>query len=569
MFYYILIGFIVVIIALFGTGYWLKKKHSTRIGELEAKCEHLRDLPVIDELSKVKKLKLTGQTEKLFESWRSSWDEISTKLFPDVEEVLLNAEMNINHYRFGSATQDENDLEQMLVTIENQINQILNGLRELLASEEKNALESRATKEKLAELRRFILTHGFKLGKAQNAFEKELDEIQAEINQYDTLTDQGDHLEAREVILATKIKITSLDEEMERTPKLLHEAENTVPSELVKLEAGYAEMLAEGYYLEQLGIQKEMERLKKQTDKIKEKLSHREIDAAESLIHEVKVETDLLYDTLEGEVHARSFILENKEKIAEKLEKQEQVSEKLSEQIAEVKGTYHISEEELAAYLKTQASLAEQKENFARVSALQKEAAIAYSAMQDTLREIEAELAEIAEKQDAIGEDLRSLRKDELEAREDADEMKRICNQIERNLSRARLPGIPEEFAALQEHFLNSVENMEQSLVERPLNIKSVAKNRQIAKEDLAHLQEKAEDILENAKFVEAVVQYSNRYRMDYPELAESLNKAERHFYGDHNYKKALEIAVTALEKVEPSAFKKIEKAFEQTSEHE
>ncbi|EUJ17721.1 septation ring formation regulator EzrA [Listeria aquatica FSL S10-1188] len=137
MFYYILIGFIVVIIALFGTGYWLKKKHSTRIGELEAKCEHLRDLPVIDELSKVKKLKLTGQTEKLFESWRSSWDEISTKLFPDVEEVLLNAEMNINHYRFGSATQDENDLEQMLVTIENQINQILNGLRELLASEEK------------------------------------------------------------------------------------------------------------------------------------------------------------------------------------------------------------------------------------------------------------------------------------------------------------------------------------------------------------------------------------------------------------------------------------------------
>lgn len=189
--------------------------------------------------------------------------------------------------------------------------------------------------------------------------------------------------------------------------------------------------------------------------------------------------------------------------------------------------------------------------------------------MQDTLREIEAELAEIAEKQDAIGEDLRSLRKDELEAREDADEMKRICNQIERNLSRARLPGIPEEFASLQEHFLNSVENMEQSLVERPLNIKSVAKNRQIAKEDLAHLQEKAEDILENAKFLEAVVQYSNRYRMDYPELAESLNKAERHFYGDYNYKKALEIAVTALEKVEPSAFKKIEKAFEQTSEHE
>ncbi|WP_316146656.1 hypothetical protein, partial [Listeria monocytogenes] len=35
------------------------------------------------------------------------------------------------------------------------------------------------------------------------------------------------------------------------------------------------------------------------------------------------------------------------------------------------------------------------------------------------------------------------------------------------------------------------------------------------------------------------------------------------HFYNDYQYKKALEIAVTALEKVETGAFKKVEKAYE------
>lgn len=552
-----------VVVALFGAGYSLRKKHSKRIGELEEKRNQLRDKPVIDELSKVKKLKLTGQTEKLFESWRESWDEIETKLFPDVEEVLLEAEMNVERYRFGAATRHENDLEQMLTTIEKQINQILTGLRELLASEEKNALESRETKEKLAEMRRFILTHGFKLGKAQPAFEEELHQIQTEVDHYDVLTDQGDHLEAREVIVASKGKLDALDEEMERTPKLLHETESVLPDELIKLDAGYSEMIAQGYYLEPLGLQKEIDRLKQKNDSIKELLVKRELDAADKLIEETKAETDLLYDTLEGEVSARSFIFENKSKIAEKLEAQEEVSTKLSEQITEVKETYHISEEEIAAYVSSQALLTEQKENFERVSDLQKEGMIAYSAMQDSLREVEAVLVEVAEKQEVIADDLRSLRKDELEARDEMGIMKRTGNQLERKLNRARLPGIPEEFRALKVHFFESIDKMEGTLSERPLNIKSVAKYQQIAKEDLDHLTEKAEEIEENAKLVEAVIQYSNRYRVDYPELAASLDQAEGHFYRDFNYKKALEIAVTALEKVEPSAFKKIEREFE------
>lgn len=85
----------------------------------------------------MKKLKLTGQTEALFESWRSSWDEIETRLFPDLEEVLLEAEMNTDRYKFRSATHAENDIEQMLVVIEKQMDQILGGLKELLISEEK------------------------------------------------------------------------------------------------------------------------------------------------------------------------------------------------------------------------------------------------------------------------------------------------------------------------------------------------------------------------------------------------------------------------------------------------
>lgn len=62
--YYMLIGFIIVVIAVIGAGYILKRKHYQRINELEEKKIKLRERPVIDELSKVKKLKLTGRQKR-------------------------------------------------------------------------------------------------------------------------------------------------------------------------------------------------------------------------------------------------------------------------------------------------------------------------------------------------------------------------------------------------------------------------------------------------------------------------------------------------------------------------
>ncbi|MBC8932401.1 septation ring formation regulator EzrA, partial [Escherichia coli] len=71
----------------------------------------------------------------------------------------------------------ENEIEQMLVVIEKQMDQILGELKELLISEEKNAKESRATKEKFAELRREVLTRGFKLGETLPYIETKLSEL--------------------------------------------------------------------------------------------------------------------------------------------------------------------------------------------------------------------------------------------------------------------------------------------------------------------------------------------------------------------------------------------------------
>ncbi|EAC4062738.1 septation ring formation regulator EzrA [Listeria monocytogenes] len=561
--YYMLIGFIIVVIAVIGAGYILKRKHYQRINELEEKKIKLRERPVIDELSKVKKLKLTGQTEALFESWRSSWDEIETRLFPNLEEVLLEAEMNTDRYKFRSATHAENDIEQMLVVIEKQMDQILGGLKELLISEEKNAKESRATKEKFAELRREVLTRGFKLGETLPYIETKLSELSESLNSYDSLTDQGDHLEAREIVIVVQKEMQVIEAQMERIPSLLHETDTILPEEMTKLRAGYEEMVRKGYYLAQMELDKEISRMKNQIDKMKKNVINLDLDEAEQGVEELHNEIDLFYDTLEHEAEARHFVKENHSPTSDKLQRQNAVSDALAEQITEVKQTYHVAEDDLAVYLKTSAKLSEAKENFEQLTALIASGEIAYSAAQDTLKEIDAALITISTEQDKFAEELRSLRKDELEARDDAERMRRAIITLDRKMERERLPGLPEEYLSLREHMGESIDALEKRLEEKPLNMKAVSQDWRIAEEDLTHLTEKAEEMMENVRLVEHVIQYANRYRLRNKELADELVQAENHFYNDYQYKKALEIAVTALEKVETGAFKKVEKAYE------
>lgn len=62
-----IIGVIVILLCLYLTGYFLKKKHYKEIDRLETWKMDITDRPVLDEMSRVKKLNMTGQTEELFE----------------------------------------------------------------------------------------------------------------------------------------------------------------------------------------------------------------------------------------------------------------------------------------------------------------------------------------------------------------------------------------------------------------------------------------------------------------------------------------------------------------------
>jgi len=116
-----IIGGLVLLLALYVIGYTMKKKLYKEIDRLENWKIDITNRPVLDEMSKVKQLNMTGETEELFENWRNDWDDIVTSQLPEVEEYLFDAEEYIDRYRFNKAKQVQRAIDSHLKETEDKI----------------------------------------------------------------------------------------------------------------------------------------------------------------------------------------------------------------------------------------------------------------------------------------------------------------------------------------------------------------------------------------------------------------------------------------------------------------
>jgi hypothetical protein len=91
--------------------YAYRKKMYREIDRLEAWKIAIMNRPITDELSKVKQLNMTGETEQLFERWRQQWDDIVATRLPAVEEKLFDVEEFLDKYRYTKAKGVLRDIE--------------------------------------------------------------------------------------------------------------------------------------------------------------------------------------------------------------------------------------------------------------------------------------------------------------------------------------------------------------------------------------------------------------------------------------------------------------------------
>lgn len=557
MFYVILI-LILVLIAGIAYGTWMRKKTYAHIDRIESWKSDIMNRPVTEEIARVKELKMVGETEKKFESWRTDWDEIVTSELPRVEEQLFDAEEAADKYRFNKAQRILNELELQLQSIEENIKEMLHDLNEVVDSEQQNRKDIISIKETYHAVKKEMITKRSQFKNAVAVLEEKLREIDGDFKAYEADTETGDYIKARETLISVKSDLEQLAADMAIIPKLYKEIDYTLPDQLKELYDAYEEMTEQGYVLRQLQLNDQMKEMDKQLLTLSEAMEQKAYHDTSESINTMHQQIDWLFQQMEKEVIARKQLRETAPFVKQDLMIVTKKVTGLNEEIITVQESYRIDEDDLKTQIDIRLAFEKIEKEFSEVQMVLEEKQEAFTIILEKIEHMKHEIDILRDSADEFEEKIHTLRKDELLAKDTLGKLKKKIFEAGRLVQKSNMPGVPHSFLSVFEESEELLNEVDEKLQQKPLEMSVVQQVLDETESKVNLLHEKAISLVESAELSEQLIQYGNRYKSRYPEINEELKRAEDYFRS-YNYQESVEISAAAIQRVEPDILKKID----------
>ncbi|RYM06945.1 septation ring formation regulator EzrA [Sporolactobacillus sp. THM7-7] len=553
---YVIIGLILFLVIIVIYGAWMRKKTYGEIDRIESWRAELMNRPVAKEMAKVKNLKMAGEIEKKFDKWRSNWDRIVTKELPSIEESLFTAEEMADKYRFRKAEQMLQQLHGRMEQIEEKIQKMIDELNAIVDSADKNRKDIIPIKESYHQIKKNLITKRSQFRRALPHFEQSVKKIDGQMKQYHSISEMGDYIEARKILLTVKEAVQTAASQMERIPGLYEDIQRTIPDQLKEIREGGREMAEQGYSLEHLQIDAQADEIEKHLQVLTESVEKMELDEAEEALGSLHEQLDWLYAQMEKEVLSRQQLHEVAPAVEEKLDSVGEKIKALDEETKIVRESYHMDVDDLKAQRDIEKAYRRLETGFFEVDELLKNHNDAFSSVLEKLKSMKEEILEVESSADAFSKKIKALRKDEIAAQETIRKLKQALFESRRIVQTSNMPGVPAPFADALEKAGESLHAVNQKLDEKPLDMAAVRDLLDEAEARIDAVHKQAGQLVDTADLAEEIIRYGNRYRSEYSEIDEALTEAERLFRHYH-YEEAVKTAVGAIEKKEPKFLKR------------
>ncbi|WP_078379391.1 septation ring formation regulator EzrA [Sutcliffiella halmapala] len=561
----IIIGILLLVVTFFSVSFLKRKKIYSEVDRLETWKVSIMNKPVSEELSKVKDLNMTGQTEELFENWRFQWDDILSSDLLNIEEYLFDAEDHADKYRFKKAKEVLEIANQKLENIEERIKAIFEELDELIESQAKSVEQIGKLEITYTELKKLLLNQRHQYGSTTALLEKEIDQLQQIFLEFHDSINNGNYLESKELVTKLAKELEEFEYKVSNIPSLLVDCQSVIPSQLAEVESGYREMLQEGYILDHVNLEEDIHSFKEKMNHITKLLLETKVAEAKEGMELMKEDMDKLYDKIEKEVIAKHYIVKELPSVQSILLTLSEASQKTKEETFIVQESYHLQADDIDTQQKIEHSMLTLIDRYEKLSAHLENQTIAFSILKEELEDICEQINSLQEIHKQYVEILMALRKDEMAARDQLANLRKMLFEVKRNIEKSNIPGLPEAIFNELTRANEQMKNVTEKLEEKPLNIVEVNAILQLAVSSVEKCHEECMDILDHAYLAENIIQYGNRYRSKHSFVHDSLIEAEQ-LFRNYEYKGALEEAAASLEKVEPGVLKKIEQILDKES---
>ncbi|WP_124057561.1 septation ring formation regulator EzrA [Vaginisenegalia massiliensis] len=564
----ILFIIIILVLVAYGIIYYLRTQRKKEIDELEERKNRMMAIPIPDQLFTLKNMNLSGQTKRKYESLVATWQTITNFQFTEIESALVGAEQYSEQLSLGKTKKVLDQAREILDETEVQVNDLHQELTELLEVEKTNQESHEALLERYQVARKSIMNHSFDYGPAIETLEKNLQLLELNFTKYTELTTNGDYLESHDVLGQLDSDMSSLEEILEKIPAMYDKIKNQYEDSLEDLLDGYQKMIENRFNFDEVNVPEEVDQIKEKLNEAKNKIKNADLSEAKNLMDKSERDINSLYDLMETEIASRDYVNHNINQLKTKLDDVAENNRYAGIEVDRIAQSYilHANEVEQIGEITNQINNESNRLNDIKQE-IQTNRAV-YTKIESQMKKIKHRLEEIDEEQSHIIGNLANLTRKEKEAKSNLDLYELELRNLKRRIEKNHLPGLQDSYFQKFYQVTDQIEELAKQLNRVRVDMNEVEDTESSLQSNLEQLEGMTEDIVDSALLTEYMIQHSNRFRYDFPEVDQAIKDAQYLFHREYRYDEALAVIEKALRRVEQEAPTQVRRMYHQEKQN-
>lgn len=552
---YYVVTVIIIIVVLNMINKKERKKYQAEINNLERDKNLIISASILSELNKVEPL-INNESKDVYEEWQRRFKEIKDVEVPKITDSLLEMEELFNEKKYKELKQKMAEIELEICYVKTKSNFLLEEIKGITLSEERN----RETITKLKASYREILSkynnNKQDFSVVSSPMELQFENVDKLFSAFEVSMEQNAYQEVGKIVKAIDDTIGNLKIVIEEAPSIILMGKTLIPNKITRIEKEKEKMEKEGYNLDYLNLEYNIEEANKKIADIFQRLN---VLNLEDSIFELKTILDYFECTdndFDKERIAKKIFEDYTRSILIKVTKLNKINNELYKRLDDIKYSYDLTDEDVIVIEEIHNELKLIHEKYDEIIEMHRSKKSYFTKLSKEMENLNVRLTKIEEKLEHALRTIGSLKEDELRAREQLDEIKEILMKAKNNVRDFKLPIVPEDYFIELSEATEAISEIIKELEHTPISIKVLNTRVDTARDLVLKVYNTSKEITKTAGMAETAIVYGNRYRIN-KEVDVGLTKAEISFYKG-NFKQALEHAIGAINIIEPGIHKRL-----------
>ena len=534
-----------------------KAKYKKQIAKLETEKNLIISASMLSELNKVEALVNNDDLRIKYDDWQKRFKRIKDIEIPKISDTINEIDELFDDQNFK-------ELKGLIFKADFEVNNLktkadilLDEIKELTLSEEKN----RETITKLKAEYRSIVTeykeHEEEFEIIKVPIELQFENVDKLFGAFENAMDQNAYTEVGKIVKAIDDLISNLKVVIDEARPIVILGKTLIPQKIIDIKNISERMEKEGYNLEYLNIDYNIDEANKKITDIFQRLNVLNVEDSLFELKTMHDYFDSLYNDFDKEKISKRVYEDYSRSIFLKVTKLEKINNELYKKIDDIKYSYDLTDEEVAVISDIKTDISSIRESYDRIVEVSRSKILSYSKLAREMEIINNRLVKCDERLNLALKSLGSLKEDESRAREQLEEIKRILAQTKEKYRSYKLPVVPKNYYVELSEATEAINEMTKELDKRPISIKTLNLRVDTARDLVLKVYNTVNETVKTAKMAEAAIVYGNRYRLTNKEVEFGLIKAENLFIKG-NFQNSLENAISAINIIEPGIHKRL-----------